>query len=173
MFKSIIGMAAGALVIVSLFDKVGFDVKKLIGLNQFAKNEPDFKINRVYGFDVIGGLAGYVRLLVDVDVINKSQSDVLISNILVTAYNEKGEYIGQSVPYDTDIVIKENSVTTIPGIEVHAQFSKVLFDYGLPALLQVIQNKSWQNVKLGKSIKLDVSLEINGVKINKTVTKQI
>ncbi len=86
-------MAAGTLVVVTLFDKVGFDVRNIIGLKRFSQNQPDFKINRVYGFDVIGGMSGYARLYVD--VINKSQIDVLISNILVTTYNEKGEYVGQ------------------------------------------------------------------------------
>ena len=167
MVKQIVSVAAAALVFVSLMDKVGFNTKRLFGLKSFAQNKPDFKINRIYGFDVFGGLSGYARFYIDVDVINKSQSDVLLSNILVTAYNEKGEYIGQSVPYAGDVVIRENNVTTIPQIEVHAQFAKVLFGYGIPAIVQIIQNKSWQNVKLGKKIKLDVSLELNGVKINK------
>ncbi len=160
-------MAASVVIFLTLLEKLGINtnIKRLIGLSQLAKNEPDFKINRVYGFKIIGGIAGYIKFFTDIDVVNKTQSDILISNLQIVAYNERNDYIGQSLPYNRDVIIHENSTGTIQNIEVHVDFAKALFGYGLPALQQIVMHGNKE--KLGRKILLDVSLEINGLKINK------
>jgi len=172
MLKQLIGIAGGGLVLLTLMGKLGFDTKKFLNLNSFAK-DADFRLKSIHGLKVVGGITGTANFLVDIDVINKSTGDILLSNLLVTAYNEKGEFIGESAPYTQKVIIKESATTIIPNINLSVKFSSALFDYTLPMLLEVIKNKTWRNVNLGKTIKLNVAMELNGIKVAKNVSYKI
>lgn len=154
--------------LLALAGRFGFDAKKLFDLSDFAA-DADFKVNRFYGFNVLGGIQGEAVFFIDVDVINTSDKSIIAENLFVKAYNEKGQYIGESAPHDHQAVIAPNSTTTVTGIEVHADFAKILFDYALPSLVQVISERTWENFSLGKTIILDVFVEMNGYNINKRV----
>ena len=91
----------------------------------------------------------------------------MANNLLVTAYNEKGQYVGQSVPFNNPVIIHPFGVTPIVGVKIRTQLKQVLFDYAAPMLLQIIQSKSVHDSSIGRTIKLDMILELNGLKINK------
>ncbi len=172
MIKQVVGIAGGGLILLSLLGKLGIDTKKFLNLNNFAK-DADFSLNKVHGFHISGGMKGDADFLVDINVLNKSTSDVLMTNLLIVAYNEKGQFIGQSTPYSQKIIIKESSTTLIPNVQVAIKLSSALFDYTLPMLLKMIQNKTWQTQPLGKTIKLNISMELNGIKVTKNVNYKI
>lgn len=172
MLKQVIGIAGGGLILLSLLGKLGIDTKKFLNLSDFAK-DADFRLKSVHGFHVSGGIKGNADFLVDINVLNKSTSDVLMTNLLVVAYNEKGQFIGQSSPYTPKIVIKESTTTVIPNIHVNVKLTSLLFNYTLPMLLKMIQNKTWQIQPLGKTIKLNISMELNGIKVAKNVNYKI
>ncbi len=172
MLKQVIGIAGGGLILLSFMGKLGFDTKKLLNLNNFSK-DADFRLKSIHGFRIEGGLKGTADFLIDIDVINKSTSDVLMSNLIIAAYNEKGEFIGESAPYLQKIIIKESTTTTIPDISVRVKLTSALFDYTLPMLLKMIQNKTWHTGKLGKTIRLNIAMELNGIKVTKNVNYKI
>ncbi len=168
MIKTVLGFAAGTIVIVKFWDII----KPILGLSRFGK-DADFKIRRHYDYRIEGGIDGELTFLIDLDVINKSNSEILANNLLITAYNEKGQYVGQSVPFNNSVVIQEATLTTITGIKVTTQLKNVLFDYAGPFLLELIQNQNIGNQKIGRTITLDINVELNGIRINKTETINI
>lgn len=153
----------------------GIDIKagfqRLIGLKDFA-NDAKLQIKRIYGFAINGGVTGTLKLLLDVDVANNASSDVTASNLLVNLYNEQNVLIGSSEPY-TQVTLHANSTTTITGIEANIQLSKLLPDYAIPALLQVIASGTLQNFKFDQTIKIDVFVTLNGVKVNQQIYHEI
>jgi len=172
MLKQIIGIAGGGLILLTFMGKLGFDTKNLLNLNNFSK-DADFRLKSIHGFTIEGGLKGTANFLIDIDVINKSTNDILMSDLLITAYNERGEFIGESEPYNQKIIIKESATTTIPNVKVKVKLTSALFDYTLPMLLKMIQNKTWHQQKLGKTIKLNITMELNGIKVAKNVNYSI
>ncbi|MFK5855790.1 MAG: hypothetical protein QM503_06640 [Bacteroidota bacterium] len=168
MIKKALAIMTPILIVTAFWDRV----KQFTNLARFGK-DADFSLKRHYEYIIEGGINGELTFLLDIDVINKSNSEVLANNLLVTAYNEEGEYVGQSVPFDTPLLIKPYSVTPITGIKVRTQLKKVLFDYAVPMLLQIIQNSSFENTSIGRTITLDMIIELNGVKINKQQTLTI
>lgn len=163
MLKKLIAIATTGIIFITFWDKV----KPLIGLASFGK-DADFKIKRHYGYMIEGGINGELTFLLDIDIINKSTSEVLANNLLITAYNEKNEYVGQSVPFTNNVVIGEASVTTITGLKIRTQLKNVLFDYAGPLILQLLNNKTIETGSIGRKITLDINIELNGVNINKT-----
>lgn len=168
MIKKALAIMTPVLIVTAFWDRV----KQFTGLARFG-TDADFSLKRHYGYAIEGGISGELTFLLDIDVINKSNSQVLANNLLVTAYNEKGEYVGQSVPFDSPLLIQAFGVTPINGIKVRTQLKKVLFDYAAPMLLQIIQNNSAQSASIGRTITLDMIIELNGVKINKQQTLSI
>ena len=168
MIKKAIAIMTPVLIVTAFWDRV----KQFAGLASFGK-DADFSLKRHYAYQIEGGINGELTFLLDIDVINKSKSEVLANNLMVTAYNEKGQYVGQSVPFDRPLLISPYGVTPINGIKIRTQLKQVLFDYAAPLLLKIIQNKSLENSSIGRTIKLDIILELNGVKINKQQTLTI
>jgi len=168
MIKKALAIMTPILIVTAFWDRV----KQFTGLARFGK-DADFILKRHYGYMIDGGISGELTFLLDIDVINKSNSEVLANNLLVTAYNEKGQYVGQSVPFDRPILIQPLGVTPINGIKVRTQLKNVLFDYAAPMLLEIIQNSSIENTSIGRTITLDMIIELNGVKINKQQTLSI
>ena len=158
--------------ILGLAGKLGFNTKKLLNLQKFS-DKADFKIHSIHQFKPIGGINGYLKFLVDIDVINPENFSITAENLLVKAYNEKQQYIGESLPYKKETVIAENSTTTLKNIEVHVKTSAALFNYGLPAILNIIQTGQWQNMKLNQTIALHISITLNGYEINKVENYKI
>jgi hypothetical protein len=155
-----------------LVNRMGINTVGLFNLKKFS-DKADFKVRHLHGFNVVGGMNGYIKFLLDIEVINPENFSITAENLRIKAFNERSEYIGESLPYHGKVVIAPNSTTLIPNIEVHAKTSNTLFDYTLPALLEIIRTGNWQQYKFNKTVKLNISLSLNGYEINKNESYRI
>ena len=143
-------------------------VNGLLNVRKFSKIA-DFKLSRIHQISFVGFLNGYIRFFMDLEVINPEDFSITAENISVKAFNEKNEFVGESLPYPNSIVIAGRATTTISNIEVHVNTAKALFDYAYEAIAKVIQAKRInQNFSLGRTLTLNISMRLNGVDINKT-----
>ena len=156
--------------IIVLASNLGIDTKKffsnLLNLKSFSENT-QIKLNRVYGFSVTGGLSGLIHLLLDLDVSNNTENDIICSDLQINAYNDKGEYLGKSNPYASQIVLKGATITTVTAIEAELELSKLIPEVAIPTILQIIQSGGdFTNFKFAQTVKLDIFVKLNGVSIN-------
>jgi len=159
-----------------LLTTLGVDIKGLVNkyfnLKAFAQNAK-IKLKHIYNFQIKGGITGQLHFLLDIDVANNSDSDITASNIQVNIYNEQNEFIGNSQNYASQVTLLANSTYTITGIEASVQLNKVIPDIAIPALIQVIQQGTFENFKFNQKLKLDVFVTLNGVSVNEQIYKEI
>ncbi len=148
------------------------DVSGLFHLRKFSE-KADFRVRHIHGLQIVGGLKGYIKFFLDLEVVNPEDFAVTAENLRIKAFNEHLEYVGESLPVVRKVTVAAHSRAVIPNIEVHVKTSNTLFDYTLPALLEMIKTGSWQHFKFHKTIHLNISLSLNGYAISKKESYQI
>lgn len=143
-------------------------VNSLLNVRKFSKIA-DFRIGKIHQISFVGFLNGYIKFFMDLDVINPEDFSITAENISVKAFNEKKEFIGESLPYPNSIVIAGHATTKVSNIEVHVNTAKALFDYAYEAIAKIIQAKSEnRHFSLNRTLTLNISMKLNGIDIQKT-----
>ncbi len=148
-------------------------VNSVLNVRKFSKIA-DYKLSKIHQISFVGFLHGYIKFFMDLEVINPENFSITAENISVKAFNEKNEFIGESLPYPNSTVISAQATTTISNIEVHVNTAKALFDYAYDAISKIIQAKTINNnFRLNRTLTLNVSMRLNSIDINKSQTVKL
>jgi len=144
--------------------------RSIFGLDEFAKKAV-LKIRRFYSLSLSSDFKS-IKFKIDLDVENGTDINVTATNLIVNAYNSANEFIGKSDPYPGPVTLAALATSTITGINITADISKLVSTYGASAIetiKQIFASMSADNVRLNEQITLDVFITMNGINVNEKI----
>lgn len=123
-------------------------------------------VDKIHELKLKGGLLGYVSTLIDISIDNPTDTMVGVKKPFVKAFIDKTS-IGNSIPSPDITNIQPNARTIIKDIEVQMPVSKLIPI--IPGIVQKILNGE----KMGKTVDLDITLDVDGKSFSKTVNFDI
>jgi len=136
-------------------------------------SKASFSIDRVHNLSFASGMSNKLSMLLDFRVENNSNVTVTAKNLLIHVYTDRNEWIGSSVVYPYPITFLPNSITIIPSVQVYADASKLALEIAGPQLINYLKNGGGQEFmstqKLGRSLVIQLSVELDGFSVNQTL----
>ena len=91
------------------------DVSGLFHLKMKKFSEKaDFRVRHIHGLQIVGGLNGYIKFFLALEVVNPEDFSITAENLRIKAFNEHLEYVGESLPVVRKVTVAAHSKCTNP-----------------------------------------------------------
>ncbi len=141
-------------------------VAKSSNLIKFGKTA-SWTVKKIKAIDIKGGIPnGYLASKIDISIDNPTDTMVRVKKPYIRAFID-GKAVGNSIPSPEITDVQPNSRTIIPDVELQMPVMKVI-----PLIPGIVQ-KILKGEKMGKSVELDISINIEGNDFTKKVNFDI